>query len=87
MLSFHTGTPFTPVHRGPGWWAQVKTGLTEDILNELTEFSNKMSKYRKKRVISASLITAEEIEAFQLVAANPVHKTTQVQGSKPRGVL
>lgn len=47
-------------------------------MNHLTEFSNKMSKYRKKRVISADLITPEELESFVLLAANPVHKTTQV---------
>eukprot|EP00884_Botryococcus_braunii_P021924 jgi/Botrbrau1/8415/Bobra.0237s0035.1 len=56
---------------------RAKTGLTEAMLNELTEFSNKLSKYRKRRTISSTLITPEELQSFTLVAANPVHKTTQ----------
>jgi pre-mRNA-processing factor 19 len=52
-------------------------GMTQEVLDELTEVNATLSKGRRKRAISPSLATAEEIGSLTSVGAYPVHATRQ----------
>jgi hypothetical protein len=52
-------------------------GMTQEVLDELTEVNATLSKGRRKRAISPSLATAEEIGSLTSVGAYPVHSTRQ----------
>lgn len=54
-----------------------KAGITEAILQELVDVNATLSKGRKKRQISPSLASAEEVAALTLLGSHPLHKTTQ----------
>ena len=57
---------------------QAKAGITPEVIDAMTAMSGTLSKGRKKRVVSATVATAEELEAFSLLSSHPLHKTTQV---------
>ncbi|KAJ9513170.1 hypothetical protein QJQ45_029340 [Haematococcus lacustris] len=52
-------------------------GIPDDVLQELTDVNAQLSKQRKKRVISESLATPDDLSAMSLTSNNPLHKTTQ----------
>ena len=53
-------------------------GFSPELLAKMEESSKRLSKGRKKRVISPELATPEELAAFTLLAAQPLHKTSKV---------
>ncbi|KAK9838127.1 hypothetical protein WJX81_002866 [Elliptochloris bilobata] len=56
---------------------RAKAGITEDIIARMTEHSTVLSKGRKKRAMSATLATAEEITGFGTLGCHPLHKTSK----------
>lgn len=54
-----------------------KSGLTSDIAERLTACSNELSKGRKKRAVSATVATPDELAAFTLQSSHPLHKTSK----------
>lgn len=53
------------------------SGISEDIIQELNEINISLSKARKKRTVSPTVASVEEISALTLLGSHPVHKTTQ----------
>ena len=49
----------------------------------MTEHSTVLSKGRKKRAMSATLATPEEIGGFGLLGTHPLHKTSKVRCAGP----
>lgn len=56
---------------------KAKAGITADIAEKLTACSNELSKGRKKRAISPTVATPEELDAFALHSSHPLHKTSK----------
>ena len=56
----------------------MKGGITPDIVEAMTKHSSTLSKARKKRTISETLATPEEVADLGLLGSYPLHKTTQV---------
>lgn len=54
-----------------------KAGITSEIAGKLTASSNELSKGRKKRVVSPTVATPEDIAAFSLQHSVPLHKTSK----------
>jgi pre-mRNA-processing factor 19 len=52
-----------------------KAGIPQEVLDELTEVNSSLSKGRKKRVISPTLATAEEIANITQLGSYPLHQT------------
>lgn len=57
---------------------QAKGGITPDIVDAMTKHSATLSKSRKKRQISETLATPDEVANLALAGSFPLHKTTQV---------
>lgn len=53
-------------------------GFQPELVAKLEESSKRLSKGRKKRVVSSSLATPEAIADFALLASQPLHKTSKV---------
>lgn len=64
------------VEEGPTKRAK-NTGITEEIIQDLTEVNAALSKGRRKRAVPESLATVEQLAAFTLLSSAPLHKTTQ----------
>ena len=60
---------------------QAKGGITSDIVDALTKNNVTLSKMRKKRQISETLASPEEVATLDLAGSFPIHKTTQVMGA------
>lgn len=58
---------------------QAKGGITQDIVDALTQNNTTLSKMRKKRVISETLAAVDDVAALELAGSFPIHKTTQVE--------
>ncbi|EFN51555.1 hypothetical protein CHLNCDRAFT_140025 [Chlorella variabilis] len=56
---------------------KAKAGITPDIAEKLTACSNELSKGRKKRAISATVATPDDLAAFALQSSHPLHKTSK----------
>ena len=56
---------------------QVKAGITPEIVEAMTKHSSTLSKMRKKRQVSETLATPDEIATLDLEGTYPLHKTTQ----------
>jgi pre-mRNA-processing factor 19 len=52
-----------------------KAGISQEVLDELTEVNATLSKGRKKRAVSPSIATAEEVASLTSTGAYPVHGT------------
>ena len=61
-----------------GLTLQSKAGITPDVVEAMTALSATLSKSRKKRAISPSLVSVEGIQSFSHLSSHPLHKTTQV---------
>ena len=61
--------------------ADGPAGLSAALLGRMDECSKALSKTRKKRVVSATLAAPEAVAELSLLAAQPLHKTSKVQGS------
>mmetsp|Transcript_13631 Transcript_13631/g.29224 ORF Transcript_13631/g.29224 Transcript_13631/m.29224 type:complete len:512 (-) Transcript_13631:704-2239(-) len=53
-----------------------KANIPEEVLEELTNVNQTLSKSRKKRAVSESLATAEELATASVLSSHPLHKTT-----------
>lgn len=58
---------------------QAKGGITPDIVEALTKNNVTLSKMRKKRQISETLATPDDVSQLDLAGSFPIHKTTQVE--------
>ncbi|KAL4431421.1 hypothetical protein ABPG75_006677 [Micractinium tetrahymenae] len=56
---------------------KAKAGITPDIAEKLTACSNELSKGRKKRAISPTVATPDDIAGFSLQSSIPLHKTSK----------
>lgn len=56
---------------------EVPGGFQPELVAKLEESSKRLSKGRKKRVVSSSLATPEAIADFALLASQPLHKTSK----------
>jgi pre-mRNA-processing factor 19 len=56
---------------------RAKGGITPDIVEAMTKHSSTLSKARKKRTISETLATPEEVASLALLGTFPLQKTTQ----------
>jgi pre-mRNA-processing factor 19 len=56
---------------------QRKQAIPEEVVEELQAVNQQLSKGRKKRVISSSLATVEELAGATVQSSFPLHKTTQ----------
>lgn len=56
---------------------QVKAGITPEIVEAMTKHSSTLSKMRKKRQVSETLATPDEVATLDLEGTYPLHKTTQ----------
>lgn len=54
---------------------KAKKALGDSVIDRMTNTSKELSACRKKREISATIATAEDIKAFQVQGAFPVHAT------------
>jgi len=52
------------------------TGITPAIIKKMTEVSQELSKNRKKRQISETLASNEDIEKYKAISSHPTHKPT-----------
>lgn len=57
---------------------QSKGGITQEIIDAMTECNATLSKGRKKRVFPEGTAAMDDIRSFSLLSAIPLHKTTQV---------
>ncbi len=57
---------------------QAKAGITEDIIEVLTNTSAELSKGRRKRPMPAGLASPASIEQYGLLSSHPLHKTSEV---------
>ncbi|KAG1656833.1 hypothetical protein FOA52_006288 [Chlamydomonas sp. UWO 241] len=55
---------------------QKKATMPEAVIEELTSVNAQLSKARKKRAISTTLATVDELEGMSVIASHPLHKTT-----------
>jgi len=53
------------------------TGITSAIVKKMTEVSQELSKNRKKRQISETLASVEDIDKYTVTSSHPTHKATQ----------
>jgi len=53
-----------------------KAAIPNTVIDELLAVNAQLSKMRKKRVISPTLATPEELESMSVLSSYPVHKTT-----------
>lgn len=60
---------------------KAKGGLTSTVTDKLTACSNTLSKGRKKREISSTVATPDDIAGFSLLKSQPLHS------SKKGGIL
>jgi len=51
-------------------------GLTQDIIDTITSTSKKLTKARKKRVISENLASAEKLTEYKNTKSYPIHSST-----------
>lgn len=58
--------------------AQARPGIPTEVGQELQAISAKLSKGRKKRIISESLATVDDISSYSLLGSHPLHKTNKV---------
>lgn len=58
---------------------QAKGGITSDILEAMTAEHKTLSSRRKKRQISETIATPDEVSSMNLAGSFPIHKTTQVR--------
>ena len=58
---------------------QAKGGITSDILEAMTAEHKTLSSRRKKRQISETIATPDEVSSMNLAGSFPIHKTTQVK--------
>lgn len=56
---------------------QAKAGITDDIIEVLTNTSADLSKGRRKRPMPAGLATPESIGTYGLLSSHPIHKTSE----------
>jgi pre-mRNA-processing factor 19 len=56
---------------------QKKAAIPEEVLDELQAVNTQLSKARKKRAISETLATVEELASASVLGSHPLHKTTQ----------
>jgi len=56
---------------------QAKAGITDDIIEVLTNTSAELSKGRRKRPMPAGLATPESIGTYGLLSSHPLHKTAE----------
>ncbi len=56
---------------------QKTPSIPEEVLQELQDVNQQLSKQRKKREISKTLATPEELASLALLSSTPLHKTTQ----------
>lgn len=54
-----------------------KGGITQEIIDAMTECNATLSKGRKKRVFPEGTAAMDDIRSFSLLSAIPLHKTTQ----------
>ena len=66
---------------GSLWVVQAKAGITQDIIDALSQNNATLSKMRRKRVIPETQASVEEISRLDLAGSFPIHKTTQVNNS------
>ena len=57
----------------------VPAGFSPELLAKMEESSKRLSKGRKKRVTSPSLVTSEALAEFTLLASQPLHMTSKVR--------
>jgi hypothetical protein len=55
---------------------QKKATMPDAVIEELTSVNAQLSKARKKRAISPTLATVDELEGMAVIASHPLHKTT-----------
>ena len=65
--------------------AKQQQGITDEIINAMTECNASLSKGRKKRVVPEGTAAMDDIRSFSLLSAIPLHKTTQVTFCHQRG--
>ena len=58
---------------------QAKAGITDDIIEVLTNTSAELSKGRRKRPLPEGLVTPEAVGQFSLLSSHPLHKTSEVR--------
>lgn len=58
----------------------MKQGITSEIVDAMAKLSVQLSKQRKKRQVSATVATPDDVAALALASSIPLHKTTQVRG-------
>eukprot|EP01086_Lenisia_limosa_P006486 TRINITY_DN25351_c0_g1_i1.p1 TRINITY_DN25351_c0_g1~~TRINITY_DN25351_c0_g1_i1.p1 ORF type:complete len:486 (-),score=163.13 TRINITY_DN25351_c0_g1_i1:18-1475(-) len=51
-------------------------GVSEELVGQMTALSSKLSKARKKRVVSETIATKEDIAAFKVQKEVPLHKAS-----------
>jgi pre-mRNA-processing factor 19 len=56
---------------------QKKASLPESVIEELQAVNSALSKGRKKRAISESLATTEDLQNSSVIGSHPLHQTTQ----------
>ncbi|GMH44311.1 hypothetical protein BSKO_12245 [Bryopsis sp. KO-2023] len=56
---------------------KARVGISAEVGQELQAISGKLSKGRKKRVISESVATVEDISKYSLTSSHPLHKTNK----------
>lgn len=72
-----TAPPSAEPEEAPAAKKPKKLEISSEIIEELTKLSMDLSKARKKRQISPTLATADEISTYSLLSSHPLHKTTQ----------
>ncbi|GLU08226.1 hypothetical protein SLE2022_251500 [Rubroshorea leprosula] len=61
---------------GPGA-KRMRPGISQNIIAELTDCNTALSKQRKNRQISPTLVPLEALERYTQVHSHPLHKTTK----------
>ena len=62
----------------PSAHLQAKAGITDDIIEVLTNTAAELSKGRRKRPMPEGLVTPEAVGQFGLLSSHPLHKTSEV---------
>ncbi len=57
---------------------QVKAGISEEIIDVMTNTNAELSKGRRKRSVPAGTAAMDDVRSFSLLNTIPLHKTTQV---------
>ncbi|GLT76614.1 hypothetical protein SLA2020_482660 [Shorea laevis] len=63
-------------HLGPDA-KRMRLGISPSVIAELSECNTELSQQRKKRQISPTLVSVEDLERYTQLHSHPLHKTTK----------